>query len=465
MPWLGAAGATVIFGLLVAMGTTWTDLGFSGAGDAEVAPFAFTTIIAFLVFLIIGSRMGSGPDHTWLLKWVIIGFAAKVVGTIARFYMVVALYGGGDSYRYFRVGTEFAESWRRGQIPTLSDSGAFGTQILEYLTGILLAVFTPEMMVGFLLFSLFAYGGQLMLYAAFRRWAKPWQLKPYALLLLFLPSFVFWPSSIGKDAIVVFAVGAAAYFSARVLDTYEVRFLVGLALSLGLLGLIRVHVAGLVVVGLILAGLISKMRADAGATVRLRRLLTVGSFIAAAAVLWAVFPDIFGVDLTSVESLDSFTSDVVRRTSEKGTVAAGGPVAGPGDVPGAIVLALFRPLITEASELQHFFAAAETTLLLGVALWKLPAMVRNWRSWRPNGFLVFSTFYVISYSIAFSVVRNLGIIARQRGQVLAFFLAVLVGLGWEERRERIVNLSDLTPRPELTPPREPRLATTRPPGR
>jgi hypothetical protein len=42
--------------------------------------------------------------------------------------------------------------------------------------------------------------------------------------------------------------------------------------------------------------------------------------------------------------------------------------------------------------------------------------------------------------VTFSVVRNLGIISRQRGQVLAFFLAVVVGLGWEEsKRARLAR--------------------------
>ncbi|HVR79026.1 MAG TPA: hypothetical protein VMS99_11635, partial [Acidimicrobiia bacterium] len=83
--------------------------------------------------------------------------------------------------------------------------------------------------------------------------------------------------------------------------------------------------------------------------------------------------------------------------------------------------------------LQHFFAAAETTLVLGLTIWRLPTILRNWRQWRRSGYLVFCTFYVIAYSIAFSVVRNLGIIARQRGQVLALFLCLLVAMGWEER--------------------------------
>jgi hypothetical protein len=105
------------------------------------------------------------------------------------------------------------------------------------------------------------------------------------------------------------------------------------------------------------------------------------------------------------------------------------------DVPGAVALVLFRPFIFEARELQHFLAAAETTFILLLSLWKLPAMLRNWREWRKNAYLVFCTLYTLAFAVAFSVVRNLGIIARQRGQVLAFFLAIVIGLGWTETKK------------------------------
>jgi hypothetical protein len=250
--------------------------------------------------------------------------------------MVAVLYGGGDSYRYYRVGTDLATQFRTGYIPELAEQsqGGFGTQITEYITGGLFTIFTPDMLGGFLIFSAFAFGGQLLLYAAFRRWAGPGQLKPYAFFVLFLPTYFFWPSSIGKDALVLFAIGGAAYFISRTLGSFEVRWLVGLAAFLGLLGLIRIHIAGLIVGGLIAAGVIAKMPKDTGAAAGLRRLIVVGGFVAAGGLVLVIFPDIFGVDLTGTDSLDSFTSDVVRRTSETGTVAAGGAVTGPGTFPG-----------------------------------------------------------------------------------------------------------------------------------
>lgn len=435
MPWLTAGGAAALFGLLVASGTTW-------------AGFVLTIILASLLFGAIGARMRSDVDRAWLLKWIMWGLAAKVAATLARYWMVAIFYGGGDAYRYFDVGNHLAEVWRSGRVPVLTGAGAFGTQILEYFTGMVFAVFSPDMVGGFLLFSLFAYAGQLMFYAAFRHWARPSQLKPYAFFILFLPTYAFWPSSIGKDAIVVFALGAAAYCIARLLVGYEIRWLVGLAVSLVALGLIRIHIAGLVVIGLIAAGVLSRMRPGANALARPRRVLTLGGFLAAGLLVLALFPDIFGVDLTTSDGLDSFTSDVTRRTSERGTVASGGPVASPADIPDAIALALFRPFIFEASEIQHLFAAAETTLLLGVTIWKLPAILRNRRWWRANAYLVFSTFYVLAYSIAFSVVRNLGIVARQRGQVVAFFIVLVVGLGWAETNE--TPAEQISDRPEPT---------------
>ena len=421
--WISAFVAVAAFGGLVAFG-------------ASGAAVAFMAILATLIFGAIGWSMRTSVDAAWLPKWVVLGFLAKMIGTLGRHYMVAVLYGGGDSYRYFRVGTELAAEWRAGRIPQLTESGAFGTQVVEAITGGMFAIFTPDLLGGFLMFSIFAFIGQLMLYAAFRRWAKPHQLKPYAMLTFLLPTYAFWPSSIGKDALVVFALGGAAYFASRTLEAYELRWLGGLALFLTVLGLIRVHVAGLVVIGLVGAAILARMPVGTKALAKSRRLLVLGGFAAAGALVLAVFPDIFGVELTAGEGLDAFTSDLVRRTSESGTIAAGGAVSGVADVPAAIALVLFRPYVFEASEIQHFFAAAETTLILGLTLWKLPAVLRNRRQWRNNAYLVFSTVYVLGFAVAFSVVRNLGIIARQRGQVLAFFLAVVIGLGWEERKAR-----------------------------
>ena len=45
-----------------------------------------------------------------------------------------------------------------------------------------------------------------------------------------------------------------------------------------------------------------------------------------------------------------------------------------------------------------------------------------------------SATFTFGFVIAFSTIFNLGILSRQRAQVLPFLLAVVVAMGWDERR-------------------------------
>lgn len=433
-------------------------IGALTAFDSDYSSVILIVMIGGALVTAVGWKMRSDIDAIWLPRWVLLGFGAKIVGTLARYYMVTALYTaeGSDSFQYYRAGTEFVAQFNAGQPLTLTGRGSLATQITELITGGLFIGHTPDLLGGFLMFAIISFFGQLFLYAAFRRWAQPQQLKLYAALVFLLPTFVFWPSSIGKDAIVVFALGGCAYFISRMLQSFYLRWVLGLAPFLALLGLIRIHVVALVVGALIAAMVLARPAQTSDAQMKIRRLTMLVVSLAAGAVAFILFPDLFGVEISSIEEADNFASEVVRRTSERGTIAAGSPVSGPTDVPGAVALVLFRPFIFEAFEIQHFFAAAETTLLLGLTLWQAPAMFKNWRSWRSNAYVVFSSFYVLAYAVAFSVVRNLGIIARQRGQVLAFFLVVLIGMGMvapNDRRQQRSFMGELADHQEPIPSR------------
>jgi hypothetical protein len=417
--WITAAVVVLAFGILLG----------SGASGATIAIIA---ILGGILALSIGSSMAVADDASWLPRWVAIGYILKLGGTAARYYMVTVLYGYGDSYGYYQTAVRLAEVWRNGDVPGLTGHGSLGTQIVEAFTGGLFTIVQPDLLGGFLLFAIIAFMGQLLLYAAFRRHAKPHHLKPYAMLIFLLPTFAFWPSSIGKDALVLFGLGACAYFVARSLEAFEVRWLVCLAFSLLALGLVRVHIAGLVVGAFAVAALVSRVPTRGDPAIMLRRLITLGAGVAIAIVVIGFFPDIFGVDLLNAQDRDGFTADIVRRTSESGTVAAGDPASSPLDIPEALVYVLYRPFIFEATETQHLFAAAETSLLVLLTLLRLPTVIRNLGRWRSNPYVVFSTVYMLAFAFAFSAIRNLGIIARQRGQVLAFFLCVIVYLGWKD---------------------------------
>jgi len=447
-------GLLLVAGALLAAG-----IGALMAFDSDYSSVILIVLIGGILFTAAGWKMRTDIDAAWLPKWVLFGFGVKVIGTLARYYMVTVLYTaeGSDSIQYYRAGTEFVTQFNAGQPLTLTGRGSLATQITELITGGLFIGHTPDLLGGFLMFAIIAFCGQLFLYAAFRHWAQPHQLKLYAALIFLLPTFAFWPSSIGKDAIVMFALGGCAYFISRMLHSFYLRWVWGLGPFLALLGLIRIHVVALVIGALIAAMLLARPAQGSDAQMKARRLTMLTVSLAAGAVAFILFPDLFGVEISSLEEADNFASEVVRRTSERGTIASGSPVSGPIDVPGAVALVLFRPFIFEAFEIQHFFAAAETTVLLGLTLWQAPAVFKNWRNWRSNAYVVFSSFYVLAYAVAFSVVRNLGIIARQRGQVLAFFLVVVIGMGMvatDERRQQRSSIGELADEQGQTPSRQ-----------
>lgn len=426
----GAIGlCTVLFGYVLAFGSSGGNL-----------VFLFLAILGTALFHGVGYAMRKPVDASWLVRWVTLGFVVKALGSWARHWMVTIFYAGGDAYRYYDAGVALAQEWRSGSVPGLTGSGSQGTQVIESITGGMFAIFTPDMLSGFLMFSILAYLGQLMIYSGFRHWAAPHQLKFFAILIFLFPTYSFWPSSIGKDSVVLFLLGGSVYFTARVLQAFELRFVIGLVAFLTPLGFVRIHIAGLVVAGLVGAGLLAKLRPDARTGARFRRFVFLGVAVAGGAIVVATVPGVLGVDLTGEDSIDAFTKDVVRRTTESGTIAEGGPVGGFADIPEAVALVLFRPAIFEAREIQHLFAAVETTAVAGLTIWLLPSVLRNRRRWRENGFVVFCSVYVLSYSVAFSIVRQLGIVARQRGQVLAMFLAILVILGLEQKEpQRFVH--------------------------
>ncbi len=77
------------------------------------------------------------------------------------------------------------------------------------------------------------------------------------------------------------------------------------------------------------------------------------------------------------------------------------------------------------------FSALEGVVLLGLLVWKTPTMWANRRIVRRTPYMILSLAFTSAFVVAFSSVFNLGIIARQRSQVIPFLLVVIVGLGWQ----------------------------------
>ncbi len=136
-----------------------------------------------------------------------------------------------------------------------------------------------------------------------------------------------------------------------------------------------------------------------------------------------------GVDTTS-EGLDIFIEETERRTAQGGAAVTGSPVNSPLDLPEATLRVLFRPLPYEATTPATLVSSVESLLLMILFIGRFPTIIRNLARIRFHPYMLFVTLYTVGFVVAFSAIFNLGILARQRVQVLPFLLAALVGLGW-----------------------------------
>ncbi len=110
---------------------------------------------------------------------------------------------------------------------------------------------------------------------------------------------------------------------------------------------------------------------------------------------------------------------------------------------------LFRPLLNEASSIPILASAVEGTFLLGLTVLAFPRILVNIWAARRHQYVALALAYTFGFVVAFSSFFNLGIIARQRVQVLPLFLVCLVALTM--RREDLFDEPDPEPLPVVTP--------------
>ena len=375
----------------------------------------------------VAARIAVDADRKWITTLLPLAFVAKIVGTIARYLMVTVLYGVGDSYGYYEAGIELVHTWRSLDVPEGTGGGA-GTRFLDVITSFLFLPSIPTFLLAFIMFASLSFIGTIMFYLAFRRWFKdPKLLFLYAVFLFFMPSLLFWPSSIGKDSIMVFSLGLAAYGGARLL---EGSYLKGAAIAtpgLLLAAGVRPHVATLVVAAVIVALLLA--RQPIGGPGWFPRLIALGIAVTIFSLVALTAATNLSVD-TSSEGLDVFLQETERRTAQGGSAVTGSPVNNPIDLPEATLRVLFRPLPHEAGNAAALASSVESVLLLILLISRLPMIARNIVHLRFHAYMLFATVYTAGFVIAFSAIFSLAILARQRVQVLPFLLAALVGLGW-----------------------------------
>ena len=310
----------------------------------------------------VAPRIAIDTDRKWIITLLPLAFVAKMAGAVVRYIAVTEVYGTGDSIGYYDRAIALVHTWRSFNVPEGTFGGA-GTRFVDVFTSLLFLPSTPTFLFAFLMFATLAFIGTVFFYLAFRRWFTDSKLLfLYAAFVFFMPSLLFWPSSIGKDAIMVFSLGLAAYGGARVLEGSYLRGAAIATPGLLLAVAVRPHVAALTVAAVVFALLLA--RQSIGKTGGFARLIAVG--IAATILSFVALTAAQNLDIdTTSEGLDVFLEETERRTAQGGTAVTGSPVNSPLDLPEATLRVLFRPLPYEAGNGAALVSSVESVLLIG----------------------------------------------------------------------------------------------------
>jgi hypothetical protein len=351
----------------------------------------------------------------------------KLAASIPRYYMIAVMYGTGDALRYDRVGAALRPYFLNldFSVAHLGDPGSgSGTRFVEVVTGIAYTIIGPSIIGGFLVFSWLSFWGLFFFYRAFRVGIPDGNAKRYALLLFLLPSMLFWPSSIGKEAWMTLALGITTYGCALLLARRRGAS-VYLAIGLAAVLVVRPHMALIVIAGLALGYLLRSKSAQRAVTLSKTRtalglaVIGVGTMLVIRRVSAFFGIDEFNLD-TATETLDYAEG----QSSQGGSEFAGGG-ASLRNLPMNVVTVLFRPFAFEVSNLQALLAALEGTMLMVLFVLSIPRLRTIPRRLRKQPYITYCVTYAILFCFIFSAFQNFGILARQRVLVFPLVLVLL----------------------------------------
>jgi hypothetical protein len=389
-------------------------------GGLIVGPILFAISIPVL------ARQAKRERDRRLFWLLVLALTAKLLGALVRDWVATEVYDGvTDATRYHEEGVRISGLFRSGVFTTGLEE-LTGTDFVNLLTGILYTIIGPTRLGGSLVYSWLAFCGLFLFYRAFVVAVPEGRSRSYARLLFFLPSILFWPSGIGKDAWMIFALGLAAFGAARLLTdrTWNGIFLAGLGIWLA--GLVRFHVAGIFALGLAMAYFLRRPSETHRSRSRAARTLALAA-VAVLAVVLVLQAENFLKDagLETDQGITTALQEVSRRTGQGGSEIHPSVLRSPSRAPIAVFTVLFRPLPIEADTSQALVAALETTFLLLLCGLRFRWILAAFHRFRRQAYITLAAAYTGMFVLVFSAIANLGILARQRVQMLPFLLVLL----------------------------------------
>ena len=409
--------AVVVVGGVGVIGFVWTML--AGNYDQYAAVLIAMVLLAATVPLARhAARIEGRPALAWMLMGVVI---LKLLGAVARYVVAYGVYGGvADASTYTTVALENYHAFRHLHLFS-PDTGVFHG-LVPFIDTVIYAIAGPTELGAFLVFSWISFIGLYLFYRAFRIAYPEGAGRRYALLVFLLPSLLYWPSSLGKEGWMVFALGLASYGLARALTGRFGGYLAMVA-GIGAMLLVRPHLALIFLPAAIIAFLLR--RSTPGKRRPVGRLIGIVVLVLSSLIVVAKAQSYFGITNLDVQTVTQELNTTKTQTAIGNSAFTPPNAQSPLGYPEAVVTVLFRPFPFEAHSVTVLISSGEGLVLLLVTLGSWRRLRRLPQALWRNPFVVFSLVYSALFVLAFANFANFGILARERVQMFPMFLVLL----------------------------------------
>lgn len=362
-------------------------------------------------------------------RLLLAGMVLRILGGLSYLFLIGGYYGGGDYTLYFREGAELAHSAFTGEEgsiwdPTIWTEGRWwGTRLVSRVTGLLFILTGPTLPGAFIVFSLVSYVGIVAMGLAFHRVYPHVPVERYFIWIALFPSLWFWPTALGKDAIVLCGVGLAAL--GFVGKRNRPRWLL-MALGVALVFCIRPQVAATLGFALAVGQWLGS-----GLRWTPMRMLQGVLFLVVGVGIVSMAGGALGIELFSPQEVEGYFDDKASGLNRGGS-AMGVEKVDPWMAP---INVLFRPFVWEARGVTTLLAAIEVLVLWGLA-WRRRQDIKAFvRAHRRTRLFWLAVVFTLVYATALGMsLTNVGIIARQRVHILPFVFLFFAGAGGERKR-------------------------------
>jgi len=395
----------------------------------------------------------SGP---WWARVIVAGLLVRIATGPLHLVVGRLFYKSQvDLFEYFKAARVSGESFLRGEFIQFSGERVIDFELMEFARAVkefrlvehLNGVFyllTGSGEFGLLaLAAAIGFFGSYLFWRAFRiQYANERGNRFFALMIFFLPSLIFWTSSLGKDSWMLFFLGWAAYaFSNLTREKMNARHLLGLAISIMCITLIRYPIGIGITVALVVAFLLKRWRGEGAILepVRLALYCAIGTGLLVFGVGRLAGKGFSSIGLGDIANpvrmfermleLAMLINRGFATTQGEGALTSGfaEPTLGAliSYLPGAIFTFLFRPIVFEAHHALALAAALEGTFFLVLVVSRWRNLGTALRSGFREPFIMFCLLALLFLVSMLSLERNLGAIVRHRSMVLPFLLVLL----------------------------------------